>query len=52
MGPFFDLLTIFFIIFKLAGFVNWPWLIVLSPTLIGLSLFLVLFIIGAISVSR
>jgi len=47
-----DLLTIVFIVLKLTGHIAWPWLLVLSPSLISLSLFLVLFIIGAISAGR
>ena len=47
-----ELLTIVFIVLKLTGHIAWPWLLVLSPTLIGLALFLALFIIGAISAGR
>lgn len=47
-----DLLTIVFIVLKLTGQIAWPWLLVLSPSLISLSHFLVLFIIGAISAGR
>lgn len=47
-----ELLTIVFITLKLTGHIAWPWLLVLSPSLIGLALFFVLSVIGAILVNR
>jgi len=40
---FFSLLTILFIGLKLTNYINWSWLIVLSPTLIPFSI-----VIGAL----
>jgi uncharacterized protein (DUF983 family) len=43
------LLTILFIGLKLTGYINWPWVWVLSPLWISLSLFMVaVLIIGLI----
>lgn len=30
-----EVLTLIFIALKLTGYINWSWLIVLSPTIIG-----------------
>ena len=38
------LLTIVFVILKLTGYINWSWWWVLSPTLIGLVLFLIVLV--------
>lgn len=40
-----DILTVTFIVLKLIGVIDWPWLWVLSPILISLALFLVIFIL-------
>ena len=36
-------LTLIFIVLKLVGIVDWPWLIVLSPTLISIAIGLLIF---------
>lgn len=40
-----DILTVTFIVLKLIGVIDWPWLWVLSPILIIFALFLVIFIL-------
>ena len=40
-----DILTVPFIVLKLIGVIDWPWLWVFSPILISLALFLVIFIL-------
>lgn len=45
---FFGMLTIVFIALKLAGFIDWPWLLVLSPIWGFWLLVIVLAIIAAV----
>ena len=40
------LLTIVFIVLKLTGYINWPWLWVLSPLWIGLIIFILVVVIA------
>lgn len=40
-----DILTAAFIVLKLIGAIDWPWLWVLSPFLISLALTLVIFVL-------
>ena len=40
-----DILTVAFIVLKLIGVIDWPWLWVLSPFLISLALILVIFVL-------
>ena len=40
-----DVLTIVFVVLKLVGVINWPWIWVLSPLWISLGLFLIIFVI-------
>ena len=40
-----DILTVAFIVLKLIGVIDWPWLWVLSPLLISLALILVIFVL-------
>ena len=37
-----EVLTLIFIALKLTGYINWSWLIVLSPTIIGVIISLVI----------
>ena len=43
-----ELLTILFIALKITGQITWPWLLVLSPTLIGLAIVLTMIVVGVI----
>jgi hypothetical protein len=47
-----DLLTIVFVALKLTGQITWPWLLVVSPTLITLAIALTMIVIGDILTSR
>jgi MFS-type transporter involved in bile tolerance (Atg22 family) len=47
---FFSLLTILFIGLKLTNYINWSWLIVLSPVLIPFSIVIGIIIYGIITV--
>jgi MFS-type transporter involved in bile tolerance (Atg22 family) len=47
---FFSLLTILFIGLKLTNYINWSWLIVLSPMLIPFSIVIGIIIYGIITV--
>ena len=49
---FFDVLTTIFVVLKLTGLITWPWLWVLSPTLIVIAIWLVLVAVGTFLVSR
>ena len=40
-----DVLTIVFVVLKLVGVINWPWIWVLSPLWISLGLALLIFLI-------
>ena len=40
-----DILTVAFIVLKLIGVIDWPWLWVLSPFLISLALILVILVL-------
>lgn len=46
-----SVLTIVFIVLKLVGVINWSWWWVLSPTLIGFGIAIVILIIYAICVT-
>ena len=39
---FLGLLTIVFVIFKIIGYINWSWLLVFSPVLIGIGIWVVI----------
>lgn len=45
---FIEALTIAFIVLKLIGKINWPWIWVISPLWIGTGLFIVILIIAYI----
>ena len=49
---FLDVLTIVFVVLKLTGLITWPWLWVLSPTLIVIAIWLVLVAVGIFLASR
>lgn len=40
-----DILTVAFIVLKLIGVIDWPWLWVLSPLLVSLALIFVIFVL-------
>ena len=40
-----DILTVTFIVLKLVGVIDWPWLWVFAPFLIGIALFLLLLVV-------
>jgi len=40
-----DILTVVFIVLKLIGVIDWPWLWVLSPLLVSFALFLLILVI-------
>jgi membrane protein YdbS with pleckstrin-like domain len=42
---FFSVLTIVFVVLKLVGVINWSWWWVLSPTWIGIALWLIVLVI-------
>lgn len=42
---FFSLLTIVFVIAKLVGWVNWSWWIVATPMIVGVVLWILLFLL-------
>ena len=41
-----DILTVTFIVLKLVGAIDWPWLWVFTPFLIGVALLLLLLVIA------
>ena len=47
-----ELLTTALVVLKLTGHIAWPWLLVLSPMLIGFAIYLTLVVIAAIFGSR
>lgn len=42
-----ELLTIVFVVLKLTGFIGWSWWLVLLPTIISVSLYILWFIVWA-----
>ncbi|CAM4061449.1 hypothetical protein [Abyssicoccus albus] len=42
---FLELLTIIFIILKILGYIDWSWLVVLSPMFVAIALYIVMFAI-------
>lgn len=49
-GGFFSLLTVAFIVLKLTGYIDWPWVWVLAPLWIPLTIVAIVFIIFLIIV--
>lgn len=50
---FFEVLTVIFVVLKLVGVINWPWLWVLAPLWIPLSIiFVICFVIAIVKVVR
>lgn len=45
-GVFASLLAVAFIVLKLTGYIDWPWVWVLSPIWIGIAFSIVLFLIA------
>ena len=45
------LLTIVFIVLKILGYIDWPWIWVLSPLWIGTAIFILILIILALVVT-
>lgn len=43
---FLGVLTLVFVVLKLTGVITWSWLVVVSPLLSGLLLYLVMFVVG------
>lgn len=48
---FFGLLTVVFIILKLTGVIDWPWLAVLSPICVSAMIVLVIIVLLAIIIA-
>lgn len=46
---FFSLLTLIFVIAKIFGYIDWSWLLVFTPTIIGVVLFFAIIILAAIA---
>ena len=42
---FLELLTIIFIILKILGYIDWSWLVVLSPMFVAIALYILMFAI-------
>lgn len=42
-----ELLTILFIILKLLGVVNWEWVVVFTPEIIGVLIYVAMFVLAA-----
>ena len=47
-----EVLTVVFIALKLTGVIAWPWLLVLSPTLIAVALSCILLLLAAIVIKK
>ena len=45
---FLELLTIIFIILKVLGYIDWSWLVVLSPMLVAIALYIIVVIVHII----
>ena len=41
-----EILTIIFVVCKLVGVIDWPWLVVLLPEIIAISIYIIISILG------
>ena len=48
----FTILTILFTTLKLCGVITWGWFWIFSPLFVGVSLFILLFLVAVIAASR
>ena len=48
---FLSILTIIFVIAKLLGLIQWSWLLVFAPTLIGIGLWILLMVVALVIVA-
>lgn len=46
---FFSLLTVIFVIAKIFGYIDWSWLLVFTPTIVGFILFIAIVVFAAIA---
>lgn len=48
---FLSILTIIFVVAKLLGLIQWSWLLVFAPTLIGIGLWILLMVVALVIVA-
>lgn len=47
-----ELLTIIFVVCKIAGFIDWSWLVVFLPEIIAIAIYIIIFLVSALGIGK